>query len=539
MDFFFLVVVKRTTDQSRLNYEEQNQHKICVQFSNETELIEETFLINIQDINESPYNLQCSNHTGFCTVFDDDFNQTFKFEIKTINHYENGTYFEILCTDNGQPPLSVSTWIKVLPDNMTLMFVPVLSLIIPVNDNNNTIDKQTRDNIVISYSNDGDKTERQRRQANSPPQNIYFNILHLTIPENARDYEIANVYVTDEDNDNYVCTVHTYDAPEDSQPFDIVNGILRTSLIVQDGLYNINYEKIPVYNITVTCTDPIHQYTIRKHFTIDVIDINEPPIQLILVPDTLPENSPMDYVIGRFYASDPDLPVDNQTFEYSIAMNPNGMFRIDNDQLILKRTNDVEMCISQPDLCPHDYEQITSLLIRINIKDNGQPSVSQKFWIQIRITDENDPPVNLQLNQNFIRENSPIGTLIGSFSAEDQDLYQTHTYTLVNQSPLLNNGFLFVIEDNNLRLLQSPDYELDSFYIITVQCTDNGTPPASITSDFLIEIIDVDELPDTYIFIPNPDGIISDDIINDLMNGRQTPRTIFLPQSTYSLPSLG
>ncbi|CAF0726212.1 unnamed protein product [Adineta steineri] len=499
------------------------------------------------------------DHTGFCTVFDDDFNQTFKFEIKTINHYENGTYFEILCTDNGQPPLSVhyyflvltdilvlffayskvSTWIKVLPDNMTLMFVPVLSLIIPVNDNNNTIDKQTRDNIVISYSNDGDKTERQRRQANSPPQNIYFNILHLTIPENARDYEIANVYVTDEDNDNYVCTVHTYDAPEDSQPFDIVNGILRTSLIVQDGLYNINYEKIPVYNITVTCTDPIHQYTIRKHFTIDVIDINEPPIQLILVPDTLPENSPMDYVIGCFYASDPDLPLDNQTFEYSIAMNPNGMFRMDNDQLILQRTNDVEMCISQPDLCPHDYEQITSLLIRINIKDNGQPSVSQKFWIQIRITDENDPPVNLQLNQNFIRENSPIGALIGSFSVEDQDLYQTHTYTLVNQSPLLNNGYLFVIEDNNLRLLQSPDYELDSFYIITVQCTDNGTPPASITSDFLIEIIDVDELPDTYIFIPNPDGIISDDIINDLMNGRQTPRTIFLPQSTYSLPSLG
>ncbi|CAF4664757.1 unnamed protein product, partial [Rotaria sp. Silwood2] len=226
-----------TTDQSRLNYEEQNQYKICIQFSNQSELIEKVLFINIEDINEPPYNLQCSNQTGICTVFDDDFNQTLKFEMKTINSLDNETLFEITCTDNGQPSLSVSTYMKALPDDMALMFVPIFLLIIPVNDGSNTIDKQIRDNIVILYSNDGDKTEqqRQRRQANSPPQDIYFNMFHLNVPENSRNFEIAHVYVVDEDNDNYTCSIYTLNAPSYHQPFEIVNEILRTKLTMNNS----------------------------------------------------------------------------------------------------------------------------------------------------------------------------------------------------------------------------------------------------------------------------------------------------------------
>ncbi len=116
---FFLLL--KIIDQSRLNYEEQNQYKIRIQFSNQSNFFEENFLINIEDINESPYNLQCSSmkkktrkinyskefyldQTRFCTAFDEDFNQTLKFQIKTINNLD----YEIICTDNGQPPLSVN-----------------------------------------------------------------------------------------------------------------------------------------------------------------------------------------------------------------------------------------------------------------------------------------------------------------------------------------------------------------------------------------------------------------------------------------------
>jgi hypothetical protein len=44
------------------------------------------------------------DQTGYCTVFDEDFNQTLKFQIKSLDNYQ----YEIICTDNGQPPLSVN-----------------------------------------------------------------------------------------------------------------------------------------------------------------------------------------------------------------------------------------------------------------------------------------------------------------------------------------------------------------------------------------------------------------------------------------------
>lgn len=148
----------------------------------------------------------------------------------------------------------------------------------------------------------------------------------------------------------------------------------------------------------------------------------------------------------------------------------------------MTRDNIVEMCISQPELCPHDYEQKNSLVVRILVEDNGEPKASQKFWIQINITDENDPPVNLQLDRNIVKENSPPGTLVGTFSVQDQDLYQTITFTIVNENSLAENGSYFVIEDNDLRLVRSPDYEQEPFVLITVQAIDNGLPPKIVSS---------------------------------------------------------
>lgn len=137
-------------------------------------------------------------------------------------------------------------------------------------------------------------------------------------------------------------------------------------------------------------------------------------------------------------------------------------------------------CLSQPDLCPHDFEHKSSLYIRIQVEDQGQPRASQKFWIQIRITDENDPPVNLQLNTNLVKENSPIGYLISSFTVQDQDFYQTHSFHLLQETPISPDGNFLLIEDNQLRLARTPDYEQEQFLLITVQARDNGTIPKNV-----------------------------------------------------------
>jgi hypothetical protein len=57
----------------------------------------------------------------------------------------------------------------------------------------------------------------------------------LTIPENSRDYQIADVYVADNDNEHYVCSVYTHDLPINQQPFEINQAILKTSSLVDNN----------------------------------------------------------------------------------------------------------------------------------------------------------------------------------------------------------------------------------------------------------------------------------------------------------------
>jgi hypothetical protein len=147
----------------------------------------------------------------------------------------------------------------------------------------------------------------------------------------------------------------------------------------------------------------------------------------------------------------------------------------------LTRDNDVEMCILEPDLCPHDFEQLSSLFVRIRVDDSGTPVGSAKFWVEVTLLDENDPPVHMSLDENTIMENSPIGSLIGSFAVHDQDLYQTATYELISEDPITASGTLFYIEDNNLRLARLPDFEQDQFVLIRMRATDNGTIPRNVS----------------------------------------------------------
>lgn len=39
----------------------------------------------------------------------------------------------------------------------------------------------------------------------------------------------------------------------------------------------------------------------------------------------------------------------------------------------------------------------------------------------INVTNINEPPFDISLNSNFIKENSPVGQVVGELSAEDVD----------------------------------------------------------------------------------------------------------------------
>ena len=101
----------------------------------------------------------------------------------------------------------------------------------------------------------------------------------------------------------------------------------------------------------------------------------------------------------------------------------------------------------------------------------------------ISVTDRNDPPFNLRLSQNVVKENAPLGTVIGQLTAEDEDENpkQTLFFTLLDDS----SGRFAVSSNGTLTKQNGTDYETAREHTIQVKVTDNGSPPLSVRTCLL------------------------------------------------------
>ena len=92
---------------------------------------------------------------------------------------------------------------------------------------------------------------------------------------------------------------------------------------------------------------------------------------------------------------------------------------------------------------------------------------------------------------NSVDENSN-NSPIGAFHTLDQDSSHKHSYTLV-----VNPGNRFMIRNNTLYTSTSANlnYEAQQSWNITVQSTDDGSPPLSVDESFVVYVLDVNEAP--------------------------------------------
>jgi parallel beta-helix repeat protein len=83
----------------------------------------------------------------------------------------------------------------------------------------------------------------------------------------------------------------------------------------------------------------------------------------------------------------------------------------------------------------------------------------------------NQPPSDVILNSNSVKENSPAGTVVGTLSAADPNFGDTHTFTLVDDA-----GGRFAIAGNKLVVASGAplDYEAATSHTIVVRATDAG-----------------------------------------------------------------
>ena len=111
----------------------------------------------------------------------------------------------------------------------------------------------------------------------------------------------------------------------------------------------------------------------------------------------------------------------------------------------------------------------------------------------INVIDEHEPPTAITLNNDTVKENAVIGTVIGILTTEDEDIIDRHTYTVKGE-----NTSLFTLSNGTLKTTQVFDFETKENYEIIIITTDLGDN--TLEKTFTIEIIDVNDRP-TMIFL--------------------------------------
>ena len=99
-------------------------------------------------------------------------------------------------------------------------------------------------------------------------------------------------------------------------------------------------------------------------------------------------------------------------------------------------------------------------------------------------------PTNFTISNLNIDENIPVGAEIGTLSSSDLNLDDALTYSLVSGSGDTDND-LFAIDADQLKILESPDFENQSSYSIRLRTTDSGD--LSLEKSFTLIVNDLDD----------------------------------------------
>ncbi|XP_076442794.1 protocadherin-16-like [Babylonia areolata] len=337
---------------------------------------------------------------------------------------------------------------------------------------------------------------------NDPPTDIEVNRKkgsEITVQENHPDTRVGDIVVVDEDQGDSHAIFLSGSA---SSHFRVEQGQLFTTTAS-----SLDYESQTSLSLVMTAIDGGQPaQTVMKTFAIVVVDVNEAPTAISLSKTQVAENSPAGTEVGTLSAVDPDNQVTaHQNFTFSLKDDASGRFRVNGDRLVV--TEVAENCFSsrcslnheiQPDLLVEARLVLFSverLLQDLQATDSGSPPLSVVTPVIVSVTDVNDAPTNIRLSKNTVRENKPPGMLVGSIMADDDDILDAVTFTLLNGSDV------FSIENGDkLMTKQKLNYEENQSFVLAVRASDNGQPPA--TTDGVITVVTEDEAEPPVFLVP-------------------------------------
>ena len=220
----------------------------------------------------------------------------------------------------------------------------------------------------------------------------------------------------------------------------------------------------------------------RRTFSIIVEDTNDPPSELLINGkryEEVRENSP-GAVIGKLFAVDEDR---NQTHKFSLIENNDGAFVLEDD--VLKLASNFSF----------DYENKQLYTVTVNVTDDGIPAASVQLKVDLRVTNVNEEPTDIQLSGSSIDENSHDGTAVANITVTDPDDALLAVPRSYHSCRLLDSagGRFKVVNQLSLAVASGElNFERLSVHMVTIECSDGKL---SVSKSFSINVNDINEAP--------------------------------------------
>jgi uncharacterized protein YqfB (UPF0267 family) len=252
----------------------------------------------------------------------------------------------------------------------------------------------------------------------------------------------------------------------------------------------LDFDTNPIFNLTVQVSDDgIGNLNDTATVTINLGDFNNNPVindQLF----ALSENTSNGSAVATVVATDTDL-ADNLSFLIT-AGNDSNVFAI----------NSTTGAISVTDSSQLDFETNPIFNLTVQVSDDGIGNLNDTAIITINLTDVNEQPViNDQLF--LLSENSLNGSIVGAVVASDSDTVDNLAFSIIagNDANVFEinsvSGEITLVDDNQL------DYETLARYSLTIKVTDNGLGNLSDTATINIDLIEINELPNSLLLSQN------------------------------------
>ncbi|MCK5041472.1 MAG: cadherin domain-containing protein, partial [Sphingomonadales bacterium] len=226
----------------------------------------------------------------------------------------------------------------------------------------------------------------------------------------------------------------------------------------------LDFETEPSYAITVVATDTYGGTTSRS-FVVDVSDVPEAPTDITLDNLSVFEND-KGAVIGNISALDEDV---GDTATYSVS---DPRFIVSAGRLKLAPGEIL------------DFETEPQVSIDVTVTDSAGLSYTETFTIDV--INESEAPTDIIID-NLSVDEATDGAVVGNISVVDEDVGDTHTFTVSDDR--------FEVVDGELKLVDgvSLDFEGDKDIRINVTATDEAGD--SYNERFVVTVNDINEPP--------------------------------------------